>query len=1179
MKKLYKILTAAIYTTLMILVVNQGIKGSETHEQLFVEGKYITYNDGKNSKVMVPKEYQQKNQEFRGSWVTTVWNIDIAKHTSEAQYKAAYLEKLDQADAANFNAMLFQTRSMNETFYESEYAPFSKDLVASGVNPGWDVMRWIIDETHARGMELHFWMNPYRVSTTMKMTKDEMLSGLHNDNFAKLNPELVVRSGHTAADPDGTAWVLNPGEPEVQQYVRNVVKEAMDLYPDVDGFHFDDYFYFGNTDDDLTYKTHGAGLTLEDFRRASVDKLIKGIHDDIQVFNELNDTSVVFGIAPSGIYQNKSNKYPNGSPTNGQAHYDSHFIDTVKWIKEGWLDYITPQIYWEFTHTLAPYADLVTWWAEQVRGTDVKLIIGISLSNNQKPEFWEKKVLYNSQFAEIEGSIYYGNKDATALKKLDLVFENYWTTKVPTGFEKDLANDIEVSLDGTLKDNIYKSNVEVTLTSASSSNILYKLGEDEWTIYDSPFTVEYHGTKNLYYKTIDSTNYESKIKIEEITILKDNDYLPTFTIEGGSKDGKYYEGSTLTITADPAVTKIEYYIMNGLGSVAEFIEYTEPITLTRVNKHLLFMRTIYDNTPSEIVQVEFYVIEEQAEETPELPTETTLIVDGKKEGRFYLNQVDIAFDDVGENDSIFYKIQIDTKIPKEFTKYTSPFKLKTQGLITVHYYVENSIGEQTEIIKDMFEMKFEIEENASEVVRDGEAVLKEDGNPISLPETYKEKDEQIRAIWFSTVNNIDIPQMTSVKQYKELISASFDRMKSNNFNTIFFQVRPMNDALYYSDLAPHSRYSTGTEGKDPGMDILKYAIEEAHKRGMELHAWLNPYRVATGTDAKEAQLNRLSKDNFARLNPELVLADKNGALILNPGEPKVQKYLNDIITELVTKYDLDGIHFDDYFYSYAGTNDTEDQAAFIANNPKSLTLGDWRRENVNTIVESISNITRSYNKDNKTNIKFGISPFGIWRNKTTDPTGSYSNGMQSYDTQYADTKKWVENKWLDYIAPQLYWQFDNFNASGRAIAPFADLVDWWYELSEKNDTGLIIGQGLYRLNKSEAAAYTNENEIIEQLRYLSTFENLLGMSFFTYNSLSKQDKGMTKTLGYLKEVYWKNTVKFAWDTDVNYKAVISDTVSNNTTLIIVIIVAAVLAIGGTTGTVIYLNKRKNARQD
>src|SRR5690606_11955880 len=187
-----------------------------------------------------------------------------------------------------------------------------------------------------------------------------------------------------------------------------------------------------------------------------------------------------------------------------------------------------------------------------------------------------------------------------------------------------------------------------------------------------------------------------------------------------------------------------------------------------------------------------------------------------------------------------------------------------------------------------------------------------------------------------------------------------------------------------------------------------------------------------------------------------------------------------VIDELMTNYRVDGVHFDDYFYSYNGTPNAEDQFAFENYNPNGLSLDDWRRSNVNTLVETIFNQVETFNEANDMHVKFGISPFGIWRNKTSDPLGSNSQGLQSYSAQYADTRLWVKEGWLHYIMPQLYWPFNH------STARFADLVDWWVDVVKDTSVDLIVGQGFYRYAES-SNNWPDESEFLEQLRYMSQY--------------------------------------------------------------------------------------------
>ena len=369
---------------------------------------------------------------------------------------------------------------------------------------------------------------------------------------------------------------------------------------------------------------------------------------------------------------------------------------------------------------------------------------------------------------------------------------------------------------------------------------------------------------------------------------------------------------------------------------------------------------------------------------------------------------------------------------------------------------------------------------------------------IKIPKHGKTGKREMRGVWVATVANIDFhkhKKKTSFqKEYLEVVK----NLAGNNFNTILFQIRPMNDAFYKSELNPWSRYLSGREGEGiPGFDPLAFMVRKAHARGLEFHAWLNPYRVAGSTSLRKTDyLATLDSRNFARKHPEFVLEvplkDNRYQLILNPGEPEVIKFILATVREIVENYEVDAIHFDDYFYPYRDIGDLDRETCDKYNHAK-LSLEDWRRENVNTVVKGIDNLLDSYQRDHKRKVQFGISPFGIWANKANHPHGSLSKGKQSYYAQFADTRLWVKEGWIDYIVPQLYWEF------AHNAAPYAALLDWWAELARKTGVNLYIGQSAARLGST--GAWKNCNELADQLRYNSKHKTVKGTILFSYTSV------------------------------------------------------------------------------
>ncbi|MFD2351495.1 glycoside hydrolase family 10 protein [Nonomuraea ferruginea] len=272
---------------------------------------------------------------------------------------------------------------------------------------------------------------------------------------------------------------------------------------------------------------------------------------------------------------------------------------------------------------------------------------------------------------------------------------------------------------------------------------------------------------------------------------------------------------------------------------------------------------------------------------------------------------------------------------------------------------------------------------------------------------------QLRGVWIATVNNIDWPSRKGLSadrqraEYTRLLDAAAKR----NFNAVFVQVRLASDALYKSSIEPWSQFLTGTPGKDPGWDPLPFLIKEAHKRGLEFHAWFNPYRAAY-----DASVAELPASHPARKNPGWTV--KYGdRLYYNPGLPQVRRHVVKVVTDVVERYDVDGVHFDDYFYPYPAPGSTFDDRAAFKKHGKGMKLADWRRQNVDKLVAEVDEAVHAA----KGHVKFGISPFGIWRNKAQDPSGSDTSGMSAYDSIYADAKAWIEAGTVDYVMPQLYW--------------------------------------------------------------------------------------------------------------------------------------------------------------
>ena len=347
----------------------------------------------------------------------------------------------------------------------------------------------------------------------------------------------------------------------------------------------------------------------------------------------------------------------------------------------------------------------------------------------------------------------------------------------------------------------------------------------------------------------------------------------------------------------------------------------------------------------------------------------------------------------------------------------------------------------------------------------------------------------MRGVWVSSVANIDYPsqQGLSADQLKSEADTILNNIAAMGLNTVFLQVRPSADALYQSALFPWSRYVSGTAGQAPDgdFDVLAYWVEGAHSRGLQLHAWLNPYRITR--DGKE-ELDALPETSPAKQHPEWVV-EYEGNYYFNPGLPAVQQLVVDGAAEIVRNYDVDGIHLDDYFYP--GT-DFNDAAAYARYGEDFDDIGDWRRDNVNTLIASLDETVHAINPE----LSFGVSPAGIWDNKADNPKGSDTNGRSSYREIYCDSVEWVKRGTVDYICPQLYWSI------GYEIADFEVLVDWWQDIVSTSDVALYIGIGAYRAAEAEPGdVWYGTAELERQLDMLDNSIDIQGEVFFSYASL------------------------------------------------------------------------------
>ncbi|KAA0966919.1 family 10 glycosylhydrolase [Sporosarcina sp. ANT_H38] len=380
---------------------------------------------------------------------------------------------------------------------------------------------------------------------------------------------------------------------------------------------------------------------------------------------------------------------------------------------------------------------------------------------------------------------------------------------------------------------------------------------------------------------------------------------------------------------------------------------------------------------------------------------------------------------------------------------------------------------------------------------------------------------EMRAAWIATVQNVDMKPGMNVAQYTAWVQKTLDQLKANKFNAVIYQVKPTNDALYPSKLAPWSSYITGgKQGKNPGYDPLLIMINEAHKRGMELHAWINPYRVTMPGQT----LASLAPNNVARTNPKWVV--KYGKqYYLNPGLPEVQNYLISTVEELVAKYDIDAVHMDDYFYPYKIKNEVfPDQAAFKKYGASFKKNSDWRRDNVNRLVKRVYSSIKTI----KPHVQFGISPFGVWRNRSQDPTGSNTRaGVTNYDDLYADTRQWIKDGSIDYITPQIYW------SNTFSVARYSTLLDWWsaevQTYADVHPVNLYIGLADYKVGNDADKAWKNKMELPSQVFANRVNQIVAGQMHFSLRSIQKNPLGYATVLKQQLYNYTALTPATPWD--------------------------------------------------
>ncbi len=362
---------------------------------------------------------------------------------------------------------------------------------------------------------------------------------------------------------------------------------------------------------------------------------------------------------------------------------------------------------------------------------------------------------------------------------------------------------------------------------------------------------------------------------------------------------------------------------------------------------------------------------------------------------------------------------------------------------------------------------------------------------------YAQPKYEFRAVWIATVDNIDWPSRGNYNTalQKEEFIRQLDLHQRNGMNAVVVQVRPACDAFFPSDYEPWSEWLTGQQGRAPVpfYDPLEFMIRETHKRGMEFHAWCNPYRAVFRVNKSS-----IAPSHVTRVHPEWVIT-YGDTKYLDPGNKQVQQYVVSVIRDMLKRYDVDAVHFDDYFYPYriAGKEFPDD--ASYAKYGAGMDKETWRRSNVDSVILMLNRTIR----EEKKSCKFGISPFGVWRNLSQDSLGSDTHaGQTNYDDLYADILLWLKKGWIDYVTPQLYWEFEYRNA------PFGILLDWWSKHSYGRPC--YVGLGYYRAGSN--VYWRDKSQLPRQLTAIRNTPHIDGEVYFSSTSFFKNPFGWNDTL-------------------------------------------------------------------
>ena len=596
-KTIKKIIFCSLIIVLLmasIFSASSSTKGEEAQEVIEINGQKISYRDG--GYVYINKEHNSSGGEFRGVWVSPLTG-DIGNYVSKDSYQSQMLDVIKKMEAYNLNVMIFHVRIMNDAIYKSKYNYWSSYY---NTNPDWDALPWLIEECHKHGIEFHAWMNPYRVTTNVSLTLEECAKRYKGNNPAS-NPNYLLKADKSI--------ILNPGEPAVKEFLVDTCMELVENY-DVDAIHFDDYFYASGIDDSKTIREYNTSdLNTADFRRKQVDDFIEMLHNELLEFNLRTGRRVQLGIAPTGVWSNGNGvvtydsdgkAISSGSRTSAYAHYGSPlYADTLKWINNGWIDYILPQTYWAITNSAGPYCDLVKWWNAVCKNSKTNLYssLGLYMSSGGNAS-WStnhyeayQQIMYANTLENIRGSkIYNFTSYAGAITYPDKAFRNV----------KNIWNKAIYLPEIRTMDRIIPKKVEdLTLSKNNYGNSLrFKMADD------AKFYIIYRSENNI--------TFDEEEIIDVIGNVGNDNYVE-FTDSNIENNKTYYYGviaQSNSLTLGEGVTISSSNIEEGTPITIGEVENVSLSEVPVENKKISFKfdKVLYPlgTTPSYEVYSSFY---------------------------------------------------------------------------------------------------------------------------------------------------------------------------------------------------------------------------------------------------------------------------------------------------------------------------------------------------------------------------------------------------------------------------------------------------------------------------------------------------------------------------------------------------------------------------------------------